>query len=185
MQNENEDVTNKREAVLVGVTVATYLITASLAMIAVLGHIVVQFVGNRQISCLFGLLFFLSFISFVVSIVFACFGIGKIRRYGYEGNWNLKITNTDFNLQAIFSFIGLCFFVLCIIFITLNPVKKNRDMTDVCERSNIDSSTSSTSHIHINFYGYQCKEVQEGNNKKEPDILPMVDAPSESVDANP
>jgi hypothetical protein len=121
-KQEHED---RRQAVLIGVTLSTYLITAALAVISVLGMIIAGVIEKElptvvtvNISC-FGIFCLLAFLFFIFSIVNAGWGIDAARKNGYEGQWDLASTKQHFNRQAGFCFAGLVFFVisvLCLIF---------------------------------------------------------------------
>ncbi|QHS59925.1 hypothetical protein [Chitinophaga agri] len=107
----NED---KREAVNIGITISSQLISAALAMITVLGAFAVFIIDKREVHFWYYFLAGLSFISFVASIVAGGKGINKARVDGYSGNWYIHTTKDAFNWQALFCLAGLIFFITSI-----------------------------------------------------------------------
>ncbi len=105
---------NKKDAVNIGVTLSTQLISASLTMIAVLGAFVTFIIDKRDVGLSFYILIGISFFAFIVSVVCGGKGIDKARKSGFDGNWNLDDTKKSFNLQALLCVLGLLFFILSI-----------------------------------------------------------------------
>jgi len=102
---------SKKDAVNIGVTLSTQLISASLTMIAVLGAFATFIIDKREIGSLYYVIIGASFIFFVASIFKGGKGINKARKDGFADNWNLEETKSAFNLQAVFCLLGLLFFI--------------------------------------------------------------------------
>lgn len=109
-----QEVEYKKEAVNIGVTLSTQLISASLTMIAVLGAFATFIIDKREVGLRFYILIGVSFLAFVVSIISGGKGIDKARKSGFVNNWNLDDTKNYFNLQAGLCGLGLLFFILSI-----------------------------------------------------------------------
>lgn len=105
---------NKKDAVNIGVTLSTQLISASLTMIAVLGAFATFIIDKREVGLLFYVLIGISFLTFAASILLGGKGIDKARKSGFTGQWNLDDTKTCFNWQALLCGFGLLFFILSI-----------------------------------------------------------------------
>jgi hypothetical protein len=105
---------NKKDAVNIGVTLSTQLISASLTMIAVLGAFATFIIDKREVGLLFYVLIGISFLAFIKSIFWGAKGIDKARKSGFDGKWNLDDTKKSFNWQALSCVMGLLFFILSI-----------------------------------------------------------------------
>lgn len=105
---------NKKDAVNIGVTLSTQLISASLTMIAVLGAFATFIIDKREVGLLFYVLIGISFLTFITSIFLGGKGIDKARKSGFDGKWNLDDTKKPFNWQALLCGMGLLFFILSI-----------------------------------------------------------------------
>lgn len=104
----------KKEAVKIGVTLSSQLISASLTMIAVLCAFATFIIDTRKVGLLFYIIIVVSFLAFVLSIIYGGKGIDKARKSGYANNWNLDDTKNSFNCQAVLCGFGLLFFILSI-----------------------------------------------------------------------
>ncbi len=102
---------SKKEAVNIGITLSTQLISASLTMIAVLGAFATFIIDKREIGLLYYFLIGASFLSFVASIFIGGKGIDIARKDGFEDQWNISGTKSSFNLQSVFCALGLLFFI--------------------------------------------------------------------------
>jgi hypothetical protein len=105
---------SKKDAVNIGVTLSTQLISSSLTMIAVLGAFATFIIDKRDVGLNFYILIGISFFAFIISIVSGGNGIDKARKSGFNGDWNLNDTKKSFNLQALLCGLGLLFFILSI-----------------------------------------------------------------------
>lgn len=123
----------KKEAVNIGVTLSTQLISASLTMIAVLGAFATFIIDKREIGLRFYILIGVSFLAFVLSIISGGKGIDRARKSGFMNNWNLDNTKKSFNWQSGLCGIGLLFFILSI-FIGKEKSKTQLDQLSKTER---------------------------------------------------
>lgn len=120
----------KMEAVNIGVTLSTQLISAALTMIAVLGAFATFIMDKREIGIYYYFIVSLSFLFFVVSIFMGGKGIDISRKNGFEGNWNLIASGGYFNYQAISCFVGLFCFIFSIFIGNQNSTSKNNTLTN-------------------------------------------------------
>ncbi|MDB4926596.1 hypothetical protein [Mucilaginibacter sp.] len=107
---------DKKDAVNIGVTLSGQLITAALAMIAVVGTFAAFIIDKRNVGLGYYLIAGGSFLSFVVSIIFGGKGINQARKDGFTGNWNLSNTKKSFNKQSIAAFFGIVLFAISVFF---------------------------------------------------------------------
>ncbi len=98
---------NKKDAVNIGITLSTQLISAALSMLTIIGAIVFFVLDKKQVNWVFFFVISIGFFSFIVSIYNGAKGIDKARKDGFNGVWNLSNTKRFFNKQAIFCFIGI------------------------------------------------------------------------------
>jgi hypothetical protein len=107
-------VENKIAAVNIGVNLSNQIITAALAMIAVLGAFTTYAIEKREVGFGFYLLIGMSFASFVISIFKGGKGIDKARKCGADGNWEPNNTESHFNWQGILCFVGIILFCVSV-----------------------------------------------------------------------
>ena len=105
---------DKKDAVNIGVTLSGQLITAALAMIAVIGTFATFIIDKRNVGFGYYLVSGGAFLSFVVSIYFGGKGIDKARKDGFTGNWNLDNTRAFFNNQSFTAFLGIALFAISV-----------------------------------------------------------------------
>lgn len=98
---------SKKDAVNIGVTLSGQLISAALSMLAIVGAIVFFMLDKRIVPWYFYLTIGFGFLAFIVSIFNGAKGIDKVRKDGFQDNWNLSNTKSYFNNQAIFCLIGI------------------------------------------------------------------------------
>lgn len=103
---------DKKDAVSIGVTLSTQIIAASLAMIAVVGAFTSFTIDKKNVGLSYYIITGLAFLSFVISIFCGGKGIDKARKDGFVGNWNLSSTKGNFNLQSLAAFAGIIFFII-------------------------------------------------------------------------
>lgn len=123
---------NKRLAVNTGVTLSSNLISACLSMIAIIGAIFLFVIEKREVGWLFYLLISLSFIMFILSIIFGGKGIDIARKKAYQDLLDLDFSKSKFNLQAIFCILGIFFCILSFVF-TSEKVEKNEEIISLNE----------------------------------------------------
>lgn len=104
----NED---KRAAVAVLTNLSGFIISASLAMLAIEGALFAFVLGNRDVSSGYYWASIAAFLFFVLSIVFGGWGTTKTAEKLAAGTWTVSVGSSDFNLQALFSFLGLLAFI--------------------------------------------------------------------------
>lgn len=107
---------DKKDAVNIGVTLSTQLIAASLAMIAVVGTFAAFVIDKRNVGWGYYLIAGGAFFSFVISIFLGGKGIDKARKDGFASNWNLANTKSYFNRQALFCLLGIVLFTFSVFF---------------------------------------------------------------------
>ncbi|RZA01241.1 MAG: hypothetical protein EOP47_11405 [Sphingobacteriaceae bacterium] len=105
---------DKKDAVTIGVTLSSQLITAALAMIAVIGTFSVFIIDKREVGLCYTIIIGIAFISFIVSIICGGRGINKVREDGFTSNWNLKNSKKHYNRQAILCLVGIIFFIISV-----------------------------------------------------------------------
>jgi hypothetical protein len=124
---------HKKDAVLVGVTLSNTIITASVSLIAVLATITSIFITNYVLTVTFYIFVFLAFFALIASIFTGGKGIDKIRKEGFENNWQIEYTKSIFNKQAIFCLFGILFVFLTLI-IGLNSTSKETKAKELEEK---------------------------------------------------
>lgn len=107
---------DKRTAVEFSVTLSGQLISAALAMLAVVGGYVAYVMCNRTPSPLFPWLSAAASIAFITSIFVAGKAITESRNAGFEGNWSLEVGRPQYNLQAVLCAVGLVCFAVSLFF---------------------------------------------------------------------
>jgi hypothetical protein len=102
--------TDKKDAVTIGVTLSGQIITASLAMIAVVGTFAAFVIDKREVGPIYYLVTGVAFFSFVTSIFWGGKGIDKARKEGHAGIWEITSTKKEFDNQSKFALLGILFF---------------------------------------------------------------------------
>ncbi len=105
---------DKKDAVNIGVTLSTQIITASLTMIAVIGAFMTFVMDKRYVGITYFLIIGGAFLCFIASIILGGRGIDKARKYGFDGTWTIDRTKSLFNKQSIFALIGIILFSISI-----------------------------------------------------------------------
>lgn len=124
---------DKKDAVNIGVTLSGQLITAALAMIAVIGTFGTFIADKRDIGYFYYLIVVGAFLSFVTSIYYGGKGINQARNDGFGSNWNLTETKTYFNKQAIGCFIGIFLFIVSVFSDKQKPDDLKTDLSRLTE----------------------------------------------------
>jgi len=107
---------DKRTATQMTASLASYLMTAALAVIAAQAAFVTFVLDKREMSPLFLVCSFVGAGASVASVYYGGKGIGKLAALGYKGEWVIKTPKGHFNKQTITSIIGLVFVVASIFF---------------------------------------------------------------------
>ena len=105
---------NKKEAVNIGITLSTQLITASLTMIILIGTFSTFIVDKRDVGLFYYLLTFTAFILFILSLFYGGKGINQARRNGFNGRWQINDTKKYFNKQSSTALFGIIIFIISI-----------------------------------------------------------------------
>jgi hypothetical protein len=149
--SNNGNIEDQKEAVNIGITLSSQLITAALAMIAVIGAFSTYILDKREVGIFFYTTAIVSGISFVASIFFGGKGINKARKNGFNGNWDIAITKVDFNRQALCSIVGLLFFVTSLFLGKPNADEINEQLTllriKLAKKELLDSANTSSINI--------------------------------------
>lgn len=111
MASQPED---ERNAATIYTSLSSYVMTASLAVIAAQAALATFVLDKRDHLTGFYLCMIVGLISSVVSIVFGGKGIAAIASGGFKGTWSLKPNGDPFNWQAIFCLIGMILFLVSV-----------------------------------------------------------------------
>jgi len=87
-----------------------FIISASLAMLAIEGALLAFVLGDRVAGTIFFVVFSLSFLSFVFSIFCGGWGVTRTAERLAAGRWTISIGSGWFSAQAGFAFLGLLLF---------------------------------------------------------------------------
>jgi hypothetical protein len=101
---------DQKDAVNIGITLSSQIITASLTMIAVMGAFAVFVIDKRNVGPLYYSITGFAFISFIGSVFAAGKAINKARNEGFAGRWNIVDTKFLFNMQAALALLGIIMF---------------------------------------------------------------------------
>lgn len=104
MANGTED---QRSAATIYASLSSYVMTASLGVIAAQAALATFVLDKRDHLTGFYVCMIAGLISSVASIVFGGKGIAAIASGGFDGNWSLKPNGDSFNKQAILCLIGM------------------------------------------------------------------------------
>lgn len=105
---------DQKDAVNIGITLSSQLITAALAMIAIIGTFGTFIIDKRDVNVGYYLIVGGAFICFVASIFYGGKGIDKARKDGFSGNWTLISTKSYFNIQALTCMLGVVLFAISV-----------------------------------------------------------------------
>jgi hypothetical protein len=107
---------DKRSAATIYTSLSSYVITASLGIIAAQAALATFVLDKRDYLLWFYIWMVSGLIASVVSIVLGGRGIAEIASEGFDGEWTLKPRGGDlFNYQAIFCLLGMVL-LLCSLF---------------------------------------------------------------------
>jgi len=113
-ENKSLGMSDKKDAVNIGVTLSTQIITASLTMIAVIGAFAAFVIDKRDVGLTYYLITGGAFFCFIISIVLGGKGIDKARKSGFAGTWTIDETKDFFNRQSIIALLGVILFSISI-----------------------------------------------------------------------
>jgi hypothetical protein len=100
-----------RAAANIFASLSSYVITASLGVIAAQAAVAVFVLDKKEQLFWFDLSAILSVLASVASIVCGGRGISDIAEEGFNGTWTLKLKHDFFNYQAIFALLGIVLLV--------------------------------------------------------------------------
>jgi hypothetical protein len=103
-QEERED---KRAAANIAASLSSYLMTASLGMIAAQAVIVTFVLEKRQNLLAFSIVSIAGFLVFVLSLYFGGRGIHEVYKDGFRGNWKVETSRGGFDRQSKCSLLGV------------------------------------------------------------------------------
>jgi hypothetical protein len=103
---------NHVEAVNIGITLSSQIVTASLAVLAILGAFATFALDKKEVGYTYYIFTILSSICLISSILYGGAGINKARQEGFNGNWDISLTKSLFNKQAITILLGTILFVI-------------------------------------------------------------------------
>lgn len=121
---------NKRFAIDIGVTLSGNLINACLSMLAIIGAIFIFIIEKRTTSIIFYILIFLSFSSFILSIIFGGKGINIARQKAFKNKLKLNYSKKHFNNQAVTCLLGIISCLVSIAF-TSEKVETNIELINI------------------------------------------------------
>lgn len=105
---------DRRAAVNISVNLSSYLITAALTMLAVVGAFATYLLDKRLTNIYFWLAFGASILAFVASVFFGGRGTAKVYMKGHKGDWSLTVGSKYFDWQAKACIVGLLAFAALI-----------------------------------------------------------------------
>ena len=130
MANGTED---QRSAATIYASLSSYVMTASLGVIAAQAALATFVLDKRDHLTGFYVCMIAGLTSSVVSIVFGGKGIAAIASEGFDGTWSLKPNGDSFNKQAIFCLIGM---VLLLVSVFAGRPKPESPSADLIQRLN-------------------------------------------------
>ena len=119
---------DKKDAVKIGITISIQIITASLTMIAVIGAFVVFIIDKREVGTAYYIITGFAFLSLVYSVFLGGKGIDKIRNNGFSGEWEISSTKQIFNRQACTALLGILLFCASVFMGEEKNIHKNKNI---------------------------------------------------------
>jgi hypothetical protein len=104
MAGQPED---QRNAATIYTSLSSYVMTASLGVIAAQAAVATFVLDKRDHLTCFYISMIAGIVASVVSVVFGGKGIAAIASGGFGGNWSIKPNGDPFNRQAIFCLLGM------------------------------------------------------------------------------
>ncbi len=98
---------DERNAATIYTSLSSYVMTASLGVIAAQAALATFVLDKRDHLSLFYVCMIAGIVASVVSIVFGGKGIAAIASGGFDGAWSLKPSGDSFNRQAIACLLGM------------------------------------------------------------------------------
>jgi len=104
MAGQPED---QRNAATIYTSLSSYVMTASLGVIAAQAAVATLLLDKRDHLTCFYICMIAGIVASVVSVVFGGKGIAAIASGGFKGTWSIKSNGDPFNRQAIFCLLGM------------------------------------------------------------------------------
>lgn len=123
---------DQRSAANIYASLSSYVITASLGVIAAQAALATFVIDKRDQLTWFYTWMVLGLLASVVSIVLGGKGVAGIASAGFTGAWTLKPKHDFFNFQALFCLVGMAFLLFSLFSGTVKP--ENAKATDDIQR---------------------------------------------------
>jgi len=121
---------DQRNAATIYTSLSSYVITASLGVIAAQAALATFVLDKREHLGWFYSWMVLGLLASVVSIVLGGKGIAAVASEGFKGTWKLKLDVDYFNLQSIFCLVGMAL-LLCSLFSGTPKAENQKTATEV------------------------------------------------------
>lgn len=108
----SESAEDQRAAANIAVSLSSYVIAASLAVLGAQAAIVTFVLDKRDAVVVFYLVSIAACIALVVSVISGGKGITEIYKKGHAGDWAVRTLRGYFNWQAVLSLLGVLLVVL-------------------------------------------------------------------------
>jgi hypothetical protein len=112
---------DERSAANIYASLSSYVMTASLGVIAAQAALATFVLDKRDHLTWFYVSMVLGLTASVVSIVLGGRGVAGIASAGFKGSWTLKPKHDYFNLQAVFCLLGMALLLLSLFSGTTKP----------------------------------------------------------------
>ena len=155
MAGQPED---QRNAATIYASLSSYVMTASLGVIAAQAALATFVLDKRDHLVWFYVWMIAGLVSSVVSIVFGGRGIAAIASGGFGGAWSLKPNGDSFNRQAAFCLLGMA---LLLASLFAGHRKPENPSADQIQRLNI---TITQQQVQINDLKTKCDALAERLN---------------------
>ena len=132
MAGQPED---QRNAATIYTSLSSYVMTASLGVIAAQAAVATFVLDKRDHLTCFYICMIAGIVTSVVSVVFGGKGIAAIASGGFGGNWSIKPNGDPFNRQAFFCLLGMSLLLVSVF--TGQPKPENPSAEQVQRLSTI------------------------------------------------
>jgi hypothetical protein len=149
---------DQRSAATIYASLSSYVMTASLGVIAAQAALATFVLDKRDHLTGFYVCMIAGLIASVVSIVFGGKGIAVIASGGFDGTWSLKPNGDSFNRQAIFCLLGM---ILLLVSVFCGRPKPENPNVDQIQRLN---TTLTQQQTQIDDLKSKCATLAEQLN---------------------
>lgn len=162
---------DERAAAAIYTSLSSYVITASLGVIAAQAAVGTFVMDKRDHLGWFYVCMVVGLISSVASIVFGGRGIAKIASAGFTGNWSLKPNGDPFNLQALLCFFGMALLLLSVFTGRPKPENPSADQIQrlntllIQEQTQIDGLKSKCASMAQQLNSLSTLSAQKGRRR--------------------